>query len=88
MAQWLENPTGSHGVVGSVPGLAQRVGDPALPWAVVWVSDTAWILRCCGSGLGSEATALIGPLAWEPPCAIGVAQEMAKRQKKKKIPSL
>ena len=24
------------------------------------------------------------PLAWEPPYAVGVAQEMAKRQKKKK----
>ena len=30
------------------------------------------------------ATALIGPLAWEPPYAAGVAQEMAKRQRKKK----
>ena len=27
------------------------------------------------------ATALIQPLAWEPPHAVGVAQEMAKRQK-------
>jgi len=27
------------------------------------------------------ATALIRPLAWEPPYAVGVAQEMAKRQK-------
>ena len=30
------------------------------------------------------ATALIRPLAWEPQYATGVAQEMAKRQKKKK----
>ena len=30
------------------------------------------------------ATALIRPLAWEPPYAMGVAQEKAKRQKKKK----
>ena len=30
------------------------------------------------------ATAPIGPLAWEPPYAAGVAPEMAKRQKKKK----
>ena len=30
-----------------------------------------------------SATAPIGPLAWEPPYAAGVAQEMAKRQKKK-----
>ena len=27
------------------------------------------------------ATAPIRPLAWEPPCAAGAAQEMAKRQK-------
>ena len=31
------------------------------------------------------ATALIGPLAWEPPYAVGVVLEKAKRQKKKKI---
>jgi len=30
------------------------------------------------------ATALIGPLAWEPPYAAGAALEKAKRQKKKK----
>ena len=30
------------------------------------------------------AAALIGPLAWEPPSAVGAAQEMAKSQKKKK----
>ena len=30
------------------------------------------------------ATALIRPLAWEPPYAVGAAQEMTKRQKKKK----
>ena len=28
--------------------------------------------------------ALIRPLAWEPPYAVGAAQEMAKRQTKKK----
>ena len=31
-----------------------------------------------------EATSPIGPLAWEPPNATAVAQEMVKRQKKKK----
>ena len=31
-----------------------------------------------------EATALIRPLAWEPPYAVGAALEKAKRQKKKK----
>ena len=29
------------------------------------------------------SVALIGSLAWEPPCAVGVALEKAKRQKKK-----
>ena len=45
----------------------------------------AWILRCCGSGLGlaTAALALIRPLAWEPPYAVGVAIEKAKRQIKK-----
>ena len=50
-------------------GVGHRRGsDPALLW--LWRRLVA--------------TAPIGPLAWEPPCATGVAQEMAKRQKKKK----
>ena len=31
MAQWLINPARNHGVLGSVPGLAQWIGDLALP---------------------------------------------------------
>ena len=34
------------------------------------------------------ATTLIQPLAWEPPHAVGAAQEMTKRQKKKKVSSM
>ena len=52
MAQWLTNPTRNHEVVGSIPGLAQRVKDLVLPWAVVWVADAAQIPSCCGSGVG------------------------------------
>ena len=32
MAQWLTNPTRNHEVVGSIPGLAWWVEDPALLW--------------------------------------------------------
>ena len=50
-------------------GAGRRCGaDPALLW-----------LRC-----RQAATAPIGPLAWEPSYAVGAAQEMAKRRKKKK----
>jgi len=31
IAQWLTNPTRNYEVVGSIPGLAQQVENPALP---------------------------------------------------------
>ena len=77
VAQWLVNPIRNHEVVGSTPGLAQ------------WVR----IQRCCELWCGSqtrldphllwlwrrlEATALIRPLAWEPPYAAGAALEKNK----------
>ena len=50
-------------------GVGRRRGsDPALLW--LWHRQVA--------------TAPIRPLAWEPPRALGAAQEMAKRQKQNK----
>jgi len=50
-------------------GVGPRCGsDPTLLW--LWCRP--------------EATAPIGPLAWEPPYVEGAAQEMAKRPKKNK----
>ena len=55
------------------------------------------MVMCCGVGRRHSldpallwlwhrlaATALIGPLAWEPPYASGAALEKAKRQKQNK----
>ena len=41
-------------VAGLIPRLTQWVEDPVLPKAVVKVKDSAWILRCCGCGVGQQ----------------------------------
>ena len=56
---WLKitNPSSIHEGMGLIPGLAKRVKDLALQW--LWHRPAV--------------VALIRPLAWEPPYAVGAA---------------
>ena len=70
MAQQTEtNPPRNHEVAGPIFGLTQWVKELVLLW--LWRRPAA--------------VAPIGPLAWEPPYAAGVALKRKKKSKKKII---
>ena len=55
-----------------------RLKDLALLWAVVQATDTAWIWRCCGCGVGWQLQLWLDSLAWELSYAVGVVLKSNK----------
>ena len=81
MAQPLMNPNSISENVGSIPGLTQRVKD-LLHCCEMWYrSDPVWLWLW----RRLVATAPTGPLAWEPPYAVGAALKRQKDTHKQKI---
>ena len=54
MTQQLLNLIRIHEDADSIPGLTHWVKGPALLWAVVQITDMAWILPFCGFSGGLQ----------------------------------
>ena len=96
VVQWLTNPTRNHEVAGTIPSLlsGSRIRHCRELWCRLQTRLRSHVAVGCRCGSDPMllwlwckpmATAPIQPLAWEPPYVAGAAQEMAKRQKKKRI---
>ena len=82
MDQLLTNMTSSHEEDGSIPGLTQQVKDLALPMSCGVGHRRSLDPELLWLWCRPAATALTGPLAWEPQYAIGVALKRPKEKNK------
>ena len=57
--------------------------DLALPWAAMYITDTAQIWHCCGCGVGWELQLWLDPYPGKLPYTASVALKRPKKKKKK-----